>query len=375
MIVGRSGVGIRKGFKMNRGILAIVAILIFTSSAVQIYPLPATPASAESHSGPVIITAGEPSVTDNSLVWRYQIRNDSARDMWVCGNLEIHCCEAHLAQDNQTLLIRRRLDLRAERLPGVQPSGRYVRLRKGETRTELVSFSLPIQPENVVSEARRERPLEYATRVVREGLRDSFVWEHGVAELTCYSNDERLMCFKAYNGSKIMTSCGQVFQYEYPMGLSSLSRVTPTVRSFDLRVQCAANLRNVWYRLCLYHRVKAAASGGPVGDTEKSYPRARKWCDTISSTYWRLGKAIPRPFRCPSGPEGKCHYAMNVDCTYDSPADTVLLFETKPAWNCHGGPKLFTFNNHEPRGGLVLLNDVAVKFIRTEAELKQLRWK
>jgi hypothetical protein len=68
-------------------------------------------------------------------------------------------------------------------------------------------------------------------------------------------------------------------------------------------------------------------------------------------------------------------YAMNPTCKLDSPADTVLLFETMPGWNQHGGPELFTFNNHDPRGGLVLLNDGMVKFIRTEEELKQLRWK
>jgi hypothetical protein len=37
--------------------------------------------------------------------------------------------------------------------------------------------------------------------------------------------------------------------------------------------------------------------------------------------------------------------------------------------------ELFTFDNHDPRDGLVLLNDRKVKFIRTEEELKRLRWK
>ena len=53
----------------------------------------------------------------------------------------------------------------------------------------------------------------------------------------------------------------------------------------------------------------------------------------------------------------------------------VLLFETKAGWNQHGGPELFTFDNHEPKGGCVLLNDGTVKFIRTEEELQKLRWK
>ena len=66
---------------------------------------------------------------------------------------------------------------------------------------------------------------------------------------------------------------------------------------------------------------------------------------------------------------------MNADCTPESAADTVLLFETKAGWNQHGGPELFTFDNHDPKGGCVLLNDGTVKFIRTQKELKQLRWK
>ena len=68
-------------------------------------------------------------------------------------------------------------------------------------------------------------------------------------------------------------------------------------------------------------------------------------------------------------------YAMNPNCRKDSSPDTVFLFESKPGWNQHGGPELFTFDNHDPKGGLVLLNDGTVKFIRTEEELKQLRWK
>ena len=76
----------------------------------------------------------------------------------------------------------------------------------------------------------------------------------------------------------------------------------------------------------------------------------------------------------------------------------VLLFETKAGWNQHGGPELFTFDNHDTEGiapdvlpslqrssggGCVLLNDGTVKFIRTpvlseaegKEELHALRWK
>ena len=92
-------------------------------------------------------------------------------------------------------------------------------------------------------------------------------------------------------------------------------------------------------------------------------------------TMYKPDRSNPDPYKCPSVGEGKCHYAMNPDCRCDSPPDTVLLFETQAGWNQHGGPELFTFDNHVPKGGLVLLNDGTVKFMRTEEELKQLRWK
>ncbi|NLZ07901.1 MAG: hypothetical protein GXY19_22230 [Phycisphaerae bacterium] len=66
---------------------------------------------------------------------------------------------------------------------------------------------------------------------------------------------------------------------------------------------------------------------------------------------------------------------MNSNNTEASPDDMVFLFESKPSWNQHGGPELFTFDNHEPRGGCVLLNDGTVKFVRSEEELHALRWK
>jgi hypothetical protein len=88
-----------------------------------------------------------------------------------------------------------------------------------------------------------------------------------------------------------------------------------------------------------------------------------------------LDRFVTKPFKCPSTGEGKCHYGMNSDCTYDSPGDLVLLFEARAGWNQHGGPELFAFDNHDPRGGCVLLNDGTVRFVRTPAELRELRWK
>ena len=66
---------------------------------------------------------------------------------------------------------------------------------------------------------------------------------------------------------------------------------------------------------------------------------------------------------------------MNPDCGPNSAANVVLLFEAKAAWNQHGGTELFTLDHHDPKGGCVLLNDGTVIFIRTEEQLKALRWK
>jgi hypothetical protein len=126
------------------------------------------------------------------------------------------------------------------------------------------------------------------------------------------------------------------------------------------------------------------------------------WCDMIVEQYRKPPDVYPDTFiaavfTCPRGhasPDlwSRLHearasvpsppvdtwtsdYAMNPNCREGSPKDMVFVFESKPGWNQHGGPDLFTFDNHDPKGGLVLLNDGTVKFIRTEEELKQLRWK
>jgi hypothetical protein len=113
------------------------------------------------------------------------------------------------------------------------------------------------------------------------------------------------------------------------------------------------------------------------------YPAPPRWCDAIGWAFagMRIGseqRKINIKMKvhiCPSVGEGMSTYAMNPGCRYDSASDMVLLFETKAGWNQHGGPELFTFDNHDPRGGCVLLNDGTVKFIRTKEELQQLRWK
>jgi hypothetical protein len=71
----------------------------------------------------------------------------------------------------------------------------------------------------------------------------------------------------------------------------------------------------------------------------------------------------------------RCYYAMNPNCEPNSPADVVLLFETKGGWDKSGGPELLSMENH--RWGLchVLLNDGTVERINKTEKLKDLKWK
>ena len=175
-----------------------------------------------------------------------------------------------------------------------------------------------------------------------------------------YDNGRRMISFMII-GTVVRTDNGHEFRYDG--GLRHLYVLMSQVWPYVLRFRCAQNLSVL----------RQALSDGMSGQVH-SFPT--QWCDAVVRQRRDLapGGSFERsPFECASAQTS--HYAMNSDCKPESPADTVLLFETKPGWNQHGGPELFTFNNHDPKGGLVLLNDGTVKFIRTEGELKQLRWK
>jgi hypothetical protein len=203
------------------------------------------------------------------------------------------------------------------------------------------------------------------------------VCERSKAHVVCYCDDEMLNSFTVYDDTTIETE--QKKRIKYRRVLQSLRKLTPHIQPLELRMQCAANLRDLWHRLRLYQRAaKSLRIGLFRRRVDKPYPEAKKWCDYMvwaCNSIGMLDKFVMRQHKCPGAGEGKCHYALNPNCKYESPPDTVLLFETKAGWNQHGGPELFTFDNHDPKGGCVLLNDGTVKFIHTKEELQQLRWK
>jgi hypothetical protein len=203
----------------------------------------------------------------------------------------------------------------------------------------------------------------------------------GVAHINCYRDGQRLLSFNVYKRGMVASDEEQYFICSE--GFPSLARLTPRVWLLELRLRCAANLKNLRYRMRWYGAARDAAEKELYAQTlpddyVATYPDAAQWCDQMMCSYegipvWDWRNCMTSHV-CPSAGEGRCHYAMNPNCGPESPGDMVLLFETKAGWNQHGGAALFTFDNHDPKGGCVLFNDGTVKFIRTEAELHALRW-
>jgi hypothetical protein len=106
-------------------------------------------------------------------------------------------------------------------------------------------------------------------------------------------------------------------------------------------------------------------------DFNGKYPSPEEWCDLlIKKEYLRITQFSH--FR--KGGPIQSYYAINPLCNINCPNDVVLVFETKPGWNQHGGPELLSFNNHWGKGANVLFNNGDVEFIKLE-DVNKLKWK
>ena len=518
-----------KDIKMARYTIMIVALFLCITTVTGIQAQSDDDVAVNNNVGTPKIAVTKLDINDKTLKLSYEIRNDSEHDIWVCENVEVDGewdFEAYLADDNQTLAIRRRLDVWANLESYRQRVGMYVRLRAGEVRAGSLSLTVPVHPRNVYEAGRPAKGLEYATRLAIEigyytgdlpgmirgiiekaentsdtsldknmvmikrclgdiqyffneinkdlnltenilipynwqslkgehilritvdgmlipyeeewpkpsppdlsrctrveiqyqpsmleyffpyagqksllspaekeylqslkavvvkdqkyiktfarevsslsfaGTKRGTVTAPRMAHIACYRDDKSLTSFTIYLsewGSSFMRT-EEMHRFWCIGGLRSLNILTAQIQPFELRVKCADKLNTLQIQLDFLYRNK------------KKYP-ASKWCDATVRGLLAHGlreEYILDLFKCPSVREGKCHYALNSNCTPNSPPDMILLFETKAGWNQHSGPELFTFDNHDPKGGCVLLNDGTVKFIRTKEELQQLRWK
>jgi hypothetical protein len=213
-------------------------------------------------------------------------------------------------------------------------------------------------------------------------------------DVLCWRGSERIASFTVY--SRSIVTAGKS-EFEYSPGMPDLTILEPpAVKPLKARWKCAWNLSKLLFE-------------GLARGRDRLYPDPNRWCDVVveflrsqhvtysylndTTEYLRSDASIRRMFACPSVHVStaandahanlanqtvliwRSDYALTPHCGKDSLGDTVFLFESNPGWNQYAGPESFTFDNHNPRGGSVLLNDGTMKFIRTEEELKQLRWK
>jgi hypothetical protein len=92
-------------------------------------------------------------VNDTTIELSYKITNNTYHDVWICDSIDTRMTfnfEVFLAEDAQTLVIRRRLNVPAYvAWRRGSPSGRYICLRPGEDRPESLSLNLPVESRSV----------------------------------------------------------------------------------------------------------------------------------------------------------------------------------------------------------------------------------
>ena len=106
-------------------------------------------------------------VNDTTLELGYKIKNNTDHDVWICDSVSMQLnYEIYLAEDAQTLVIRKRLDISPGVVWAAIPVGRYVRLRPGQEYAESLSRALPVRP--ALSYIAERANAESAKRLVLE---------------------------------------------------------------------------------------------------------------------------------------------------------------------------------------------------------------
>jgi len=116
-------------------------------------------------------------VTKTQLDLKYEIRNESCRDMWICDDMNMNGkwrFEALFAEDGRTLIVRRRMGVPSDPVPIVGPHGRpfawpvgnYIRLQPNGRRVQSLSFKLPVSCQRILTRARPMKDVIYADRLV-----------------------------------------------------------------------------------------------------------------------------------------------------------------------------------------------------------------
>lgn len=92
-------------------------------------------------------------VNDTKLELGWKIMNKSDHDVWICDNVDVfgpsHDFEVYMSEDEQSLLIRRRLEVPSILYWAQLPYGRYILLHSGQERMESISLDVPVHPERL----------------------------------------------------------------------------------------------------------------------------------------------------------------------------------------------------------------------------------
>jgi len=78
--------------------------------------------------------------------------------------------------------------------------------------------------------------------------------EKSKANVIGYHDSKRVVSFIVYDDTTIDTEKKQ--RIKYNAELKSLRKFTPRIQPFELRMNCAANMKNLWYRLRFYNRAE-----------------------------------------------------------------------------------------------------------------------
>ncbi len=136
---------------MSRNICLMLAltICVFSSSCAQAESA-ADPNNKEGKVATIELTKLD--VNDTNLELSYKIRNNTDHNVWICDNVSVRTTfdfEVYLSEDDQSLLIRRRLNVPTIWHWSIPLRGRYVLLRSGQERMESMSLAVPVEPRRV----------------------------------------------------------------------------------------------------------------------------------------------------------------------------------------------------------------------------------
>ncbi len=108
-------------------------------------------------------------VTDSTFDVCYRFRNGTEDDIWLCDNVNVtggSSFETYLSEDGSTLFLRKRHDVPTAIVWYAPPTARYTRVRPGQDRTGIMSFTLPVTPRTTFADLRYTEGVVDARRVV-----------------------------------------------------------------------------------------------------------------------------------------------------------------------------------------------------------------